>query len=308
MKGKILGLMVGLLLISFNLFAADGDLIVNGNLGIGTMNPGAKLDVQGNLKIGNHYFDANDDGWLRIRDGDNGNFKDLAVGQFWVNSTAYFGNGTGSWDSAGNVGVGTTGPSTKLQVAADSGGYGELYQAHISMSGGSDANKRLSLGFNTAENVGWVQSVYFGVAARPLALQPNGGNVGIGTTNPGGYKLYVNGPAYSTGGWESSDVTLKENIAPIDSPLDKVLHMEGVSYTPKMGKEEMGNIHEGRRYGVIAQGIEGTLPEAVREGPDGKKAVAYAQIIPVLIEAVKEQQKKISELEEKIKKLEGGDK
>ncbi|HBP01317.1 MAG: Conserved hypothetical periplasmic protein [Candidatus Moranbacteria bacterium GW2011_GWE1_49_15] len=58
-----------------------------GNVGIGTASPGAKLDVQGNVKMVNHYFDANDDGWLRLRNGDNGSYKDLAVGNMWVDGT-----------------------------------------------------------------------------------------------------------------------------------------------------------------------------------------------------------------------------
>ncbi len=50
MKKKILGLVIGFMLIGGNLFAADGDLIVNGNVGIGTTNPTEKLEVNGNVK------------------------------------------------------------------------------------------------------------------------------------------------------------------------------------------------------------------------------------------------------------------
>jgi len=47
MKKGILGLILGFLLIGMNVFAADGDLIVEGNVGVGTTDPAAKLDVQG---------------------------------------------------------------------------------------------------------------------------------------------------------------------------------------------------------------------------------------------------------------------
>lgn len=50
MKMKVLILMVGLLLIGGNLYAANGDLIVNGNLGVGTTTPQAKLHVAGSIK------------------------------------------------------------------------------------------------------------------------------------------------------------------------------------------------------------------------------------------------------------------
>lgn len=51
MKKKILGLVIGFMLIGANLFAADGDLIVNGNVGIGTTNPTEKLVVNGNVTV-----------------------------------------------------------------------------------------------------------------------------------------------------------------------------------------------------------------------------------------------------------------
>jgi hypothetical protein len=88
-------------------------------------------------------------------------------------------------DGNGNVGIGATAPTTKTQITADSAGYGETTQAQLSITGSTDTNKRLALGFNTTDNVGWIQSVQFGTSVKPLALQPNGGNVGIGTVNPG---------------------------------------------------------------------------------------------------------------------------
>jgi hypothetical protein len=136
-----------------------------------------------------------------------------------------------------------------------------------------------------------------------------GGNVGIGTTNPGNYQLNLVGNARATGIWEDSDINFKENIAAIASPLNKVLSMEGVTFDwkrriqrPKFenNKESGEFIIQGRRHGVIAQQIEGIVPEAVSEGPEGEKAVAYTQIIPVLIEAIKEQQKQIEALKAKV--------
>ncbi|MFH2047740.1 MAG: hypothetical protein ABIK92_21655 [Pseudomonadota bacterium] len=50
MKKSILGFVLGLLLIGSNGFAADGDLIVNGNVGVGTTTPTEKLDVNGTVK------------------------------------------------------------------------------------------------------------------------------------------------------------------------------------------------------------------------------------------------------------------
>jgi hypothetical protein len=82
----------------------------------------------------------------------------------------------------------------------------------------------------------------------------------------------------------TSDERLKSNIKTIDNALDKVMNMRGVSYTKQAEKG----------VGVIAQEIEKVLPEVVTDGE--YKSVAYGNIVGVLIEAIKEQQKQIDEL------------
>jgi hypothetical protein len=64
------------------------------------------------------------------------------------------------------------------------------------------------------------------------------------------------------------------------------------------------NFDEGTHYGCIAQEVEAVLPEVVQESPDGDKTVAYAEIVPVLIESIKAQQRKIELLEARIAELE----
>jgi hypothetical protein len=82
----------------------------------------------------------------------------------------------------------------------------------------------------------------------------------------------------------TSDERLKSDIKTIDNALDKVMNMRGVSYTKQAE----------RGIGVIAQEIEKVLPEVVTDGE--YKSVAYGNIVGVLIEAIKEQQKQIDEL------------
>ena len=81
-----------------------------------------------------------------------------------------------------------------------------------------------------------------------------------------------------------SDERLKSDIETIDDALYKVMNMRGVSYTKQAEKG----------IGVIAQEVEKVLPEVVTDGE--YKSVAYGNIVGVLIEAIKEQQKQIDEL------------
>jgi len=81
-----------------------------------------------------------------------------------------------------------------------------------------------------------------------------------------------------------SDERLKSDVKTIDNALDKVMNMRGVSYTKQAEKG----------VGVVAQEIEKVLPEVVTDGE--YKSVAYGNIVGVLIEAIKEQQKQIDEL------------
>lgn len=90
----------------------------------------------------------------------------------------------------------------------------------------------------------------------------------------------------------SSDEQLKENISTIQNPIDKVNALRGVDFNWKEnGKKQIG---------VIAQEVEKILPELVEMRPDGYKGVHYDNVVGLLIEAIKEQQKEINELKEKI--------
>ncbi len=93
----------------------------------------------------------------------------------------------------------------------------------------------------------------------------------------------------------SSDERLKENIHTIENALDKVSALRGVSFDFKENKQP--------QIGVIAQEVEKIIPEVVGENPDGYKGVQYGNIVGLLIEAIKEQQKQIEELKEKVNEI-----
>ena len=95
-----------------------------------------------------------------------------------------------------------------------------------------------------------------------------------------------------------SDVILKDNIDTIDNALDRVKGMRGVFFDRKDNKQE-------RQTGVIAQEVEPFLPEVVRETKDEKKikSVAYGNMVGVLIEAIKELNAKVEELQHADKRV-----
>lgn len=121
------------------------------------------------------------------------------------------------------------------------------------------------------------------------------GRVGIGTTNAT-TKLHVIGDAFVTGVITStdynstSDINLKTDISTISNPLDKIIQLNGVEFAWK----ETGK----KSAGVIAQDVEKVFPSLVNG--DEIKTVNYNGLIGLLIECIKEQQKEINILKEKL--------
>lgn len=97
---------------------------------------------------------------------------------------------------------------------------------------------------------------------------------------------------------QNSDERLKKDIKTIENVLEKTNQLRGVSYTWKT--DEQG---KNPQIGVIAQEVEKVFPEFVHTDEDGMKSVNYAQMTAVLIEAVKELNTKISDLEKKNQNL-----
>jgi len=95
--------------------------------------------------------------------------------------------------SGSNVGIGTTSPTVgTLQVSVDSS---STMPSQLALTGGTNKNQQLLIGYNTSSNYGSIQAQIAGTNYMPLALQPLAGSVGIGTTSPGAYRLYVNNPS-----------------------------------------------------------------------------------------------------------------
>jgi len=106
----------------------------------------------------------------------------------------------------------------------------------------------------------------------------------------------------------ASDKRLKENIKSIPNALDSVLTLSGVEFdwtdeeVERRGGEDDMFVRR-HSVGVIAQDVEKILPEAVAERPDGYKSVRYELLVPLLIEAMNEQQSEIEMLKNKVEEL-----
>jgi hypothetical protein len=105
-----------------------------------------------------------------------------------------------------------------------------------------------------------------------------------------------------------SDIRLKENIKPLENCVTKIMKLNGVSFNWKNLPDIVGNPGK-KDYGIIAQEVEKVFPEVIHESahesPDGDKykTVAYDKLVPVLLEAIKEQQNDINNLKQQIKEL-----
>ena len=102
----------------------------------------------------------------------------------------------------------------------------------------------------------------------------------------------------------ASDKRLKENIVEISNPLDKIKQLRGVYYDWKKDVKEKG-FHPGRKIneiGMVAQEVEKVIPQAIEPAPfnNDYKTIKYNRIIPLLVECIKDQQKQIDELKNKL--------
>ncbi len=137
-----------------------------------------------------------------------------------------------------------------------------------------------------------------------MMVDDDSAKVGIGTGN------MIEALTVMGNGWFSGDVysfTLtkaKKNISPIDNALGKVSRMNGYYYDYRTDEYPDLRMPESRQVGFLAEEVKEVVPEIVGENEQGLTGVDYSRITALLVEAVKEQQQTISEMQERIEKLE----
>jgi hypothetical protein len=305
----------------------------SGKVGIGNTNPGEKLSITATSSLDGIQL-TNGTSFIRYMAGtvSAGAFNGIVSGgdNALIYSSGTKENGSlviAPWSDStsgikitnlGWVGIGTTTPSAKLDVAGEivsnittqgvanlrmigPGGDGNNYGSFFRNDGhgtyllvttnnvplGTWDNNKFPFRLDNASG-----DIQFGNFSGIWKLD---GSVGIGTTTPGIYKLAVNGAVGATSFEYTSDRSLKKNIETIKNPLTKIMNLRGVTFNWKKDNEAS--------LGLIAQEVEMVFPELVSNN-NGIRSVQYGNLVAPLIEAVKEQQKEIDNLNERIKTLE----
>jgi archaellum component FlaF (FlaF/FlaG flagellin family) len=155
-------------------------ITANGNVGIGTTNPGAKLDVNGDANFGTNS-------WLKLIDtgAGNGRLTVTAIGSLDFGGALLFRNNAGTVEyaritSAGNIGIGTTSPDGKLEVSANTtgSGYGTFLRiTNTNTDANQYVNHRVSLILTGYD--------YPGTTKTDITLQKENNNLSINTPSGG---------------------------------------------------------------------------------------------------------------------------
>ena len=220
--------------------------------------------------------------------------------------------------SSGNVGIGTSSPANILTVQANDT-FNQDSSGQIVIRGASNTAKRLGIGFDTTNNYGYLQAIEAGVATRPLVLQPFGGDVCIGTTSSSGAGLtivdgkyiwslgtYNNTTAQAANMWIGSSGIFGRSTSSIKYKTDVVDYNKGLEIINKLRPVYYKGINDGDTIfaGLIAEEVHDLgLIEFVQYAEDGSPdALAYQNMVALLIKGIQEQQAQIEELKALINK------
>jgi hypothetical protein len=275
------------------------------------LNTSMLIDANGSVGIGATSFDGTNPEKLLI---DAGSSTNTPVGiQGTIND--YFQLNVQNF-SNGNT------ASTDIVATANNGTDNSYYiDMGINSAGYTSSNSNILNGANTAYLYANASDFYIGNGATNKSLifftntgavgnsTANGtermriaanGNIGIGTTSTTTYKLNVSGTINASGGYfQVSDMRMKTNIKTLPYGLKEVMNLQPVSFNWKDPD------HKESKIGFIAQEVRKVIPEVVN-GDETKETIgmSYAELVPVLVNAIKEQQKEIDELTKRVKALE----
>jgi hypothetical protein len=231
-----------------------------------------------------------------------------------ANNSAILGNNAGA-------GYGVSG-----QIPATATGAAGIYGSNLRTTGGYGV---LGIGFN-----GTVGQSSFGAGYGLYGSNSGTTGLGIGTYGVGFNGVYgqttntatgwsgfftadvgVDGTGYAIGGWvNASDRRLKSNIVPIKNALQQLSLIQGTHYTittPTTLTNGEKSAQQREQFGVIAQDVELVFPELIKEkalfinqGDETVyKTVDYIQLVPVMIEAIKELNTEVERLKKELEEV-----
>jgi predicted heme/steroid binding protein len=220
--------------------------------------------------------------------------------------------------AGGNLGIGTISPVAKVDVVGSDVNRVVLRVANTNVpNGDKEINMFVggtsAFGISAWQNSGVIESVaglnsnfvLSNFQVGPIIFANSGrlermritstGNVGIATSTPN-YVLHVNGSVAGVGGYVNlSDARLKKDVKPLVNSLKNILSLNGITYNWDKTSSNSINFDDDNHIGLLAQDVEKILPQVVSTAKDNfrTKAIAYSDLVPVLIEAIKELNAKI---------------
>jgi hypothetical protein len=210
----------------------------------------------------------------------------------------------------GNVGIGTSSPNSKLDVTGDINVTGEFKKGGVNL-----ISVQNNAPTGIAGNLWWDSNqgslhIYYGTAwveVNPFlgtTANPQFNSLGVGTSASG-----TTGEIRATNEITAyfSDARLKDFEGTIDNAVEKVKQLNGYYFRENKLAKTLGYSNDSRQVGVSAQEVQTVLPEIITKAPisDEYLTVKYEKMVPLLIEAIKEQQTMIDQLREEIEKLKG---
>ena len=171
-------------------------------------------------------------------------------------------------------------------------------QGALSFAAGNSAKAMNQGAFVWADS----QNGNFASAVNDSFIVRAGGGVGINTSNPGAFALNVAGNGNFSGTVTAggilliSDARYKTNVQTIPNALDSILRLRGVTYDWRRDAYPERHFPAGPQIGFIAQEVEKVLPALAHKDANGYYSVAYASAVPILVEAMKQQEQEIHAL------------
>ena len=263
----------------------DKDFIVRGNDG-GTYLDGLTLDFSdAGAAIFNNSIRVGQSSVANLLIGNNGDVVELKAAKNGTDDIdmAFHTQASGGVtaeamriDSAGNLGINESSPDYHLHVNSGSGNVSAKFESTDSISAIQfvDSGGLAEIGCSGTSNTFYPNGVL------KMYLDSSGNLVAAGNVT-----------AYGS----MSDEKLKENIEIIENPIEKIKNLKGVNFTYKKDGS--------KSTGLIAQDLEKVLPEAVYTAKDLEDeehlAIRYGNTVGLLVEAIKELEARVKELEDK---------